>query len=162
MIHGRKCAAVLGCLLLLGGCVASGGADKGAATEVAAAGATSKAGAATGEALVKQQLDAAARDLVGRAQRTVVPSKSKPRMSVSGKKHTATYIAIDDASIFTSLRKGSTAATPYTGIIEYTEDQMLCTGATKAKALAADADCTTVKSRRVKELIRYDGKKWEY
>ncbi len=166
MKHGKSCAAVLGCVLLLGGCAAGGSADQTGATAVQPAAKAETAArtetVTTSEAVAKERLDAAARELVGRAQRTVVPSRAKPNMSVSGRNHIASYIVIDDASIFTSVRKGSTTTTPYTGIVEYTEDHMLCTGATRAKALADDADCKNVKSRRVKEFIRYDGRKWVY
>ncbi|MDO5536272.1 MAG: translation initiation factor 2 [Desulfovibrionaceae bacterium] len=186
MNFGKKAVTLFGCLFLLGGCSFFGGsADNGSTANAAqpavqaeaapAAKAEAKTAAKTASkskksaksgkldaATVKADLDVAAQKLVGRASRTVVPSKAKPKVTKSGKRFVASYVSIDTGNVFTTVRPGSTAATPYTGLIEYNEQHMECTGATRAEALSASAQCKVVKNRRVTEMIRHDGKSWQF
>ncbi len=174
-----KIALLCSALLLLNGCALFG--DSEATSDTAVAADTSSASkaeqeapksspksssksskGATGDAAVKADLDVAAHELVGRASRTVVPSKAKPSVAKSGKQFVANYVVIDTNSTHATLRKGSSAATPYTAIVSYSERHMRCTGATKAEALSDKAQCQTVKTRHMQEFIRYDGKKWVF
>lgn len=179
----RNIALLCSTLLLLGGCGLFGGSSSESAEAAAEAPAakaeaakpavkaetkakakaskkSSKASAST--AAVQADLDIAAKDLVGRASRTVVPSRTKPNVTKSGKKVIVTFTDIDTSRVHTTLRPGSSAATPYTGIVSYTEDRMRCTGATKSEALSAKGQCQKISSKNIQELIRYDGKKWNF
>ena len=49
----------------------------------------------------------------------------------------------------------------FPAIIEYMENGYECRGTTRAAAKSLK-DCKPTKSRRVQELISYDGKKWQY
>ena len=157
----KKCALLSLCLLLVAGCSAtsSGSADKSGAVKAEAA-AKAKASGKENSA-VKADLDKTARDLVSRAGRTVVPNKAKPTIRKQGKQYVATYVDVDMNSIHTGMRAGQTKSTPYIGIIEYIENTYECKGATRAAARAY-TDCRAVKTRNMKELIRHDGKKWQF
>lgn len=113
------------------------------------------------QSVVKKDLDVAGKSLVGRASRTVMPSKAKPKYTKSGKEHIVTYVLIDSNDIRTEVRKGSTSATPYVGIVEYREDTMECRGASKKEAMEG-RNCKKLSSSTRKEMIRHDGKKWNY
>ncbi len=153
----KACALLCSCLLAFSGCAAS---DNGSAASSARGGAET---AATSEAQsdVKVKLDQTAQKLAAMAARTVVPSKSKPKVSRHGKQYVATYTDVDMQSVRTSMRPGQSARVPYVGIIEYLENTYECTGATRAEARSLK-NCTATKGRQVKELISYDGKKWQY
>ena len=55
------------------------------------------------------------------------------------------------------MRKG---ARGYVGFIRYSEQVYECRGASKSGALSAP--CEKIKTRNLNEMIRYDGKKWQY
>ena len=77
------------------------------------------------EAKIKAELDQTGRELAGRAGRTLMPSKSKPNVVKAGKKnYLAKYLTVDQNSVTTSLRPGTTASTPYVGVIQYDEVTM--------------------------------------
>lgn len=177
----RNIALLCSSLLLLSGCGLFGGSSSESAEAAAEAPAakaeaakpaakaetkakaskkSSKSSAST--AAVQADLDIAAKDLVGRASRTVVPSRTKPNVTKSGKQVIVTFTDIDTSRVQATLRPGSSAATPYTGIVSYTEDRMRCTGATKSEALSAKGQCQKISSKNIQELIRYDGKKWNF
>lgn len=152
----KKSLLLVGCLFILAGCSSqSGAASAGAAQPGVQA-------AAAQSDTVKADLDIAARQLVERASRTVTPSKAKPKVTRSGKSYVVSYIDINPDQVITTVRPGSSAHTPYTGTIEYTENHMQCTGKTKAEALSDSGQCKNVKSRRMKEMIRHDGKRWQF
>ncbi len=157
-IHKISCL-LLGALFLIGGCAAGG--DAGSASPETSAPVTA-AEQPVNETQVKASLDAAAKDMVARAQRTVVPSRAKPRVRQSGKTVIVTYIVIDSDSVSTSLRKGTGANTPYTALVNYSENLMECTGSSRARALADEASCRPIKTLHVREFIRFDGKRWIY
>ena len=157
----RKCALLCFCLLLAAGCSAtsSGSADKSVAVKAEASANPQASGKQS--SAVKAALDKTAQDLVSRASRTVVTNKAKPTVRKQGKQYVATYVDVDMNSIHTGMRAGQTKTTPYIGIIEYIENTYECKGATSAAARAY-TDCQAVKTRNMKELIRYDGRKWQF
>ena len=95
--------------------------------------------------------------LVGRASRTVMPSKAHKEVRKVGKEYVATYVEVDTDSLTTEVRKG---ARGYVGFIRYSEHVYECRGASKSGALSAP--CEKIKTRNLNEMIRYDGKKWQY
>ena len=95
--------------------------------------------------------------LVGRASRTVMPSKAHKEVRKVGKEYVATYVDVDTDSLTTEVRKG---ARGYVGFIRYAEHVYECRGASKSAALSAP--CEKIKTRNLNEMIRYDGKKWQY
>jgi len=160
----HSCAVVACCLFLIGGCSSSGSAAGSSSQMKAATASGSDSGKVyTGkEAKIKAELDQTGRELAGRAGRTLMPSKSKPNVVKAGKKnYIAKYMTVDQNSVTTSLRPGTTSSTPYVGIVEYEEATMECRGATKAAAMSS-TDCTKVRTTSRRELIRYDGKSWQF
>ena len=95
--------------------------------------------------------------LVGRASRTVMPSKAHKEVRKVGKEYVATYVEVDTDSLTTEVRKGPRG---YVGFIRYSEHVYECRGASKSGALSAP--CEKIKTRNLNEMIRYDGKKWQY
>ena len=144
--------------LLCGGCALFGG-DEGsspataapaeeAATETAKAPEKAPAKAApVSQSKLEADLYKTGQSLVGRASRTVMPSKE----------YVATYVEVDTDSLTTEVRKGSRG---YVGFIRYSEHVYECRGASKSAALSAP--CEKIKTRNLNEMIRHDGKKWQY
>ena len=110
------------------------------------------------EAQIAAELDSVGRKLVAQAGRTVVPSKSKKDVQQVGKDFVASYVEVDESTITTELRPG--ASGQYVGFVRYKENVYECRGATRQAALTAA--CQQVKARRINELIRYDGKSWQF
>ena len=162
LLHSCGFAAFF--LFLMGGCSSPGSAaGSSAAGNPAVASNSGSDKVYTGkEAKIKAELDQTGRELAGRAGRTLMPSKSKPNVVKAGKKnYLAKYLTVDQNSVTTSLRPGTTASTPYVGVIQYDEVTMECRGATKAAAMSS-SDCSKVSTTSRKELIRYDGKSWQF
>ena len=110
------------------------------------------------EAQIAAELDSVGHKLVAQAGRTVVPSKSKKDVQQVGKDYVASYVEVDESTITTELRPG--ASGQYVGFVRYKENVYECRGATRQAALTAA--CQQVKARRINELIRYDGKSWQF
>ena len=110
------------------------------------------------EAQIAAELDSVGRKLVAQAGRTVVPSKSKKDVQQVGKDFVASYVEVDESTITTELRPG--ASGQYVGFVRYKENVYECRGTTRQAALTAA--CQQVKARRINELIRYDGKSWQF
>lgn len=161
--------------LLCGGCALFGGdeasgpapaapadgpAEAAKAPEKAPAKAPEKAAvkaAPASQSRLEADLYKTGQSLVGRASRTVVPSKAQKEVRKVGKEYVATYVDVDTNSLNTEVRKG---ARGYVGFIRYSEHVYECRGASKSAALSAP--CEKVKTRNLNEMIRYDGKKWQY
>ncbi|MBQ7456785.1 MAG: translation initiation factor 2 [Desulfovibrio sp.] len=111
------------------------------------------------EAQIREELSAIAKTILSRASRTITPSKSNKSVHAGSGKYVASYIAIDPTKYSTDMRPASKAG-QYSGFIRYNEDTYHCTGKTRAEALKAP--CSFVKSRRVNEMILYDGTAWRY
>ena len=132
--------------LLCGGCALFGGdegsspataapAGEPATTETAKAPEKAPAKAApVSQSKLEADLYKTGQSLVGRASRTVMPSQAHKEE-----------------------RKG---ARGYVGFIRYAEHVYECRGASKSAALSAP--CEKIKTRNLNEMIRYDGKKWQY
>ena len=117
----HSCAVAAFCLFLIGGCSSSGSAAGSAASGKPAVASNSGSDKVyTGkEAKIKAELDQTGRELAGRAGRTLMPSKSKPNVVKAGKKnYLAKYLTVDQNSVTTSLRPGTTASTPYVGVMK--------------------------------------------
>ncbi|MBO4369579.1 MAG: translation initiation factor 2 [Desulfovibrio sp.] len=111
------------------------------------------------EATIREELKVAGGNLVSRASRTITPSKSNKSVKQSSNGYVASYVSIDPANYSTEMRPGAQAG-HYVGFVRYSEQIYQCAGKTKKEALAAP--CNVVNSRRVNEMIRYDGAKWNY
>ena len=132
---------------------------KAAKANVNKSNASKPSGGQKSEAEIKAELDQAASQLVGRASRTITPSKANKSVKASSKGYVATYVHIDPKGYSTSMRPASKAGT-YNGFVNYSEQVYTCHGKTKAEALAAN--CSPSGSRRMKEMIHYDGHRWNY
>ncbi len=123
--------------------------------------ATSKKAAkgARSEAQIKAELDQTAQKLVNQSARTLLPNKANKEVRQAGGQWVATYNEVNTKNYSTEMKPGSTPGM-YVGIIQYTENIFECRGATRQAALSAP--CEQARSRRMRELISYDGKKWNY
>ncbi|MBO4334500.1 MAG: translation initiation factor 2 [Desulfovibrio sp.] len=111
------------------------------------------------EAEVRAALQETGRRLVLRASRTITPSKSSKAVKPSGNGYVATYISIDPENFSTDMRPASQAG-QYIGFIRYSEQIYSCHGKSKKEAL--EAPCQVSSSRRLNEMIHFDGREWRY
>lgn len=116
----------------------------------------SKKGAKS-EEQIKKELDAMGQKLVNQSARTLLPNQAHKEVAKKGSEWVATYFNVDTNNVRTELRPGANGQ--YVGFIRYQEEIMECRGATKQAALSAP--CKKVGSRRLNELIRYDGNAWQ-
>ena len=110
-----------------------------------------------GEARIAADLQVTGEQLVGRAARTVMPSKASRSVRKVGKEYVANYIEVDQSNVSTDMRPGSKGQ--YVGFIRYSEYEYECRAATRKEALSTN-QCERIRTRNLNELIRYDGKKW--
>ena len=113
---------------------------------------------AKSEAEISAELDRVGHKLALQASRTVMPSKASKEVRKDGKDYVASYVEVDTSNVTTELRPG--ASGQYVGFIRYQEKIYGCRGASKKEALSAS--CQQVRARRLNELIRYDGKEWQF
>ena len=113
---------------------------------------------AKSEAEISAELDRVGHKLALQASRTVMPSKASKEVRKDGKDYVASYVEVDTSNVTTELRPG--ASGQYVGFIRYQEKIYECRGASKKEALSAS--CQQVRARRLNELIRYDGKEWQF
>lgn len=109
------------------------------------------------EAQIQKELDAMGQKLVNQSARTLLPNQAHKEVAKKGGEWVATYFNVDTNNVRTELRPGTNGQ--YVGFIRYQEEIMECRGATKEAALSAP--CKKVGSRRLNELIRYDGNSWQ-
>ena len=102
---------------------------------------------------VKAKLDAFAKSYVARANDTLSVTKQ-------GKGYVARYTEVDASTMTTEIYPGKGPGCEYVGHIVYLEKVYECTGKTISEAKTGTF--TTPKARRIRELTRYDGKKWIY
>ncbi len=169
MKHSTISVLTLACVLGFTGCTSfrtSGTADVEIGAEAAVVVGSEQVSKTAenlpaGEADVKARLDQAAGKLASMASRTVVPNKSNPKVQKKGSEYVTTYIEVDLASVRTTMRPGQSSTVPYIGIIEYTEVGYECWGASR-EAARTSTDCQATTTRKVQEMISYDGKQWVY
>lgn len=113
---------------------------------------------AASEAKIREELEKVGRKLSAQAKRTITPSKANPQVRKVGKEYVAAYTDVDADHVTTELRSGKDGH--YIGFIRYQEHFYECKGSTEKAARAGT--CARVRSKRVNELIVYDGKKWNY
>ncbi|MBQ7607207.1 MAG: translation initiation factor 2 [Desulfovibrionaceae bacterium] len=111
------------------------------------------------ESQIREELNATARTIVTRASRTITPSKTSKAVKSSSHGYVASYVHIDPANYSVDMRPASKAG-QYVGFVRYTEQIYHCNGKTRSEALKAP--CSPVQSRRLNEMIHYDGVKWSY
>lgn len=128
-------------------------------SEPAAKAKTSSTADLKGEARIRADLQVTGQQLVGRAARTVMPSKTSRSVRKVGKEYVAGYIEVDQSNISTDMRPGSKGQ--YVGFIRYNEYEYECRAATRQEALSTN-QCERIRTRNLNELIRYDGKKWQF
>lgn len=109
------------------------------------------------EAKIKSELDAAGRKLAAQSSRTILPNINNPQIKKSGNQVIVSYIAVDPNNVTTQLQKSGNNI--YIGRISYAEHFMECRGATKEAAMKS---CTETRSKNLTELIRYNGREWEF
>lgn len=134
---------------------------KASKKEQAAAAKKSKGKSAPTESMevVQQKLDAVGKKLVRDAAVNVTPSIKNKDVVKDKDGYVAKYVAVDTNTLVTEVRPSTSPGSQYIGCIKYVENIYECRGKTKSEALKAP--CTVVKSRRMNELVRYEGK-WTY
>lgn len=133
-------------------------ADASSAEPAPAPVATSKpVKGAKSEAQIKRELDAMGQKLVNQSARTILPNQANKEVKKVGNDWVASYVHVDTNNVRTEMNPGANGQ--YVGFIRYQEDFMECRGATREAALSAP--CTKVRTRSLRELIRYDGKAWQ-
>lgn len=110
------------------------------------------------EAAIRADLDKVGRKLASQASRTVMPSKASKQVKKVNNEYVATYVEIDTVNVTTEMRPGSKGQ--YVGVVRYQEKVFECRG--KSRQAALGAQCVQTRSRRLSELIRYDGRAWQY
>lgn len=113
---------------------------------------------AKSEEEIRASLEVVGRKLAAQASRTVMPSKAAKEVRKDGNGFVATYVEVDAQNVTTELRPGTKGQ--YVGFIRYQEKIYECRGASKQAALSAP--CEQTRARRLNELIRYDGRSWQY
>ena len=105
---------------------------------------------------VKTKLNDVGKKLVQNASKTVTPNVNAKAVTNEGGGFVARYVEIDSGSLSTEVRESTGAGGKYVGVIRYMENHFECRANSKAEA--QKAPCNLMRSRRVTELIRYDGK----
>jgi len=138
---------------------AAGEAKAAPSSQKTKAGSSSKAKkGGKSEATIRAELDKVGKKLAAQASRTVMPSKSSKQVRKVDDGYVATYVQIDTTNVSTEMRPGTGGQ--YVGVVRYQEQVYECRGKSKKEALSAQ--CSQTRSRRLSELIRYDGKAWQY
>ena len=107
---------------------------------------------------VKAKLDAFAKSYVARANDTLKNNRQNMSVTKQGKGYVARYTEVDASTMTTEIYPGKGPGCEYVGHIVYLEKVYECTGKTISEAKTGTF--TTPKARRIRELTRYDGKKW--
>lgn len=118
---------------------------------------TAKSRGGKSEAQIREELQQMGHKLVAQSARTLLPNKANKKVTREGNGWVATYNQVDTGRVTTELRPGLNGQ--YVGFIRYEEHIMECRGATREAALSAP--CKNVRTRRLNELIRYDGNAWQ-
>lgn len=105
---------------------------------------------------VKTKLADVGKTLLQKANASVTPNINAKAVTNEGGAFVARYVAVDTGSLSTEVRESTGAGGKYVGVIRYMENHYECRANSKAEALKAP--CNMVRSRRLTELIRYDGK----
>ena len=166
-LHKKLMLCALAAIFALGGVSCSLWGSSADPSDTQAAQATnnekaapqSQPAAAASQDVVKADLDKVAAKLVGMAADNVTPKKSRMTAVKLGKEYVAKYAEVDRSSVNTTMQAGQKGQ--YVGFVRYLERHYECRGKSKADALKAK-DCTVVTTRRMNEMVRYDGKKWNY
>ena len=109
---------------------------------------------------VKAKLDTFAKSYVARANDTLKNNRQNMSVTKLGKGYVARYTEVDASTMTTEIYPSTAPGCQYVGHIVYLEKVYECTGKTIAEAKSGTF--TTPKARRIRELTRYDGKKWIY
>lgn len=109
---------------------------------------------------VKAKLDAFAQTHVARANSTLQENRQHMKVSKAGKGYIARFLEIDTTTMTTEIYPGKGPGCEYVGHIVYLEKVYESTGKTVAEAKSGEFK--SPKARRIREITRYDGKKWIY
>ena len=109
---------------------------------------------------VKAKLDSFAKLHVDRANQTLQNNRAHMKVSKVGKGYIARYTEVDPTTMTTEIYPGKGPGCQYVGHIVYLEKVYGSTGNTVSEAKAGTFK--SPKARRIREITRYDGKKWIY
>ncbi len=110
------------------------------------------------EAKIKAQFDTIAKKLVHDAAKNIMPHKNSKAVTKEDGVFKARYIEIDESNVMTEIHHAS--GNDYAGTVKYRELFYVCTGSTKAQALAAP--CSLERTRSMTEIVAYTKGKWLY
>ncbi len=109
---------------------------------------------------VKAKLDDFAKTHVARANNTLQENRQHMKVSKIGGGYVARFSEVDTSSMTTEIYPGKGPGCVYVGHIVYLEKVYESTGKTVAEAKTGEFK--SPKARRIREITRYDGKKWIY
>lgn len=119
-----------------------------------------QAGAIQDAVDVKAKLDSFARERVVKAGEALQNNRQHMKVTKAGRGYVARFSEVDMESLATELHPGSGDGCLYAGHIVYLEKEYEGSGKTIAEAKAGPFK--NVKTRRLREIIRYDGTEWIY
>lgn len=110
--------------------------------------------------VVQAKLDAFAKTHVSRANETLRPNKENIAVRRDGAQFMAWYSEVDVVTLKTELYPSNTIGCQYVGHVVYIENIIASYGKTEKEARSGVFK--QIKSKRVRELTRYDRGAWQY
>lgn len=110
--------------------------------------------------VVQAKLTAFATNHLSRANLTLRPNKAHKEVRREGSRYCAFYSEVDEVTLKTELYLVNKPGAQYVGHIVYIENVIASYGATEKEAL--NGVFKQIKSKRIRELTRYDNGKWFY
>lgn len=108
--------------------------------------------------VVQVKLNSFAKGHVESANRTLRPNKQNIAVRKDGNEYVAYYSEVDAVTLKTELYPSSAPGCQYVGHVVYIENVIASSGTTEKAARSGVFK--QVKSKRVRELMRYDSGKW--
>lgn len=110
--------------------------------------------------VVQAKLDTFAKSHVESANRTLRPNKQNIAVRKDGNEFVAFYSEVDEVTLKTELYPSNSPGCQYVGHVVYIENVIASAGVTEKAARAGVFK--QVKSKRIRELTRYDKGQWHF
>lgn len=107
---------------------------------------------------LQSKLDSYVQGHIRSLSENMLPRENKKDVVKVGTEYVARYLAVDPASVTTEIHLGRSGK-QYIGLIVYHELELENHASTREVALSGDFVVT--KTKRVTEILRYDGGKWQ-
>lgn len=110
--------------------------------------------------VVQTKLDTFAKSHVASANRTLRPNKQNMEVRKDGSGYVAFYSEVDEVTLKTELYPSNSPGCQYVGHVVYIENVIASSGTTEKAARTGVFK--QIKSKRIRELTRYDNGKWYF